>query len=379
MAKKSPRRHSDEFKQETVDLVLKQGYSVADAARAVGITPALLYKWKAKLTEQPILNDDEKAELLRLRKEIKQLRMEQEIFKKGQRLLCEAREVRYNFIQQNQRHYPIKTLCKVMKVSVSAYYALEPKRTNLVEVGLQIQIRALFNQHKQRIGSRTIKALLQQIGFQVGRYKVRSVMRKLGLVCQQRQAFKVTTKRNERHQVQFNLLNQNFQPLFANEVWAGDITYIKTSQGWRYLAVVMDLFSRRIVGWSMAERMKADLVIQALQQAHVLRQPQYGCVFHSDRGSQYTSRAFAKKASQLKMRLSMSDMGCCYDNAVVERFFGSLKYEGLGHTTSMNESVVKQEITQFIHYYNFKRPHTANNGMSPLEYENSQIKVSCAA
>ena len=142
-------------------------------------------------------------------------------------------------------------------------------------------------------------------------------MRKLGLVCQQRQAFKVTTKRNEKHQVQFNLLNQNFQPLFANEVWAGDITYIKTSQGWRYLAVVMDLFSRRIVGWSMAERMKADLVIQALQQAHALRQPQYGCVFHSDRGSQYTSRAFAKKASQLKMRLSMSDMGCCYDNAVV--------------------------------------------------------------
>ena len=113
-----------------------------------------------------------------------------------------------------------------MKVSVSAYYAFKPKRTNLVEVGLQIQIRALFNQHKQRIGSRTIKALLRQIGFQVGRYKVRSVMRKLGLVCLQRQAFKVTTKRNERHQVQFNLLNQNFQPLFANEVWAGDMVIL---------------------------------------------------------------------------------------------------------------------------------------------------------
>ena len=98
-------------------------------------------------------------------------------------------------------------------------------------------------------------------------------MRKLGLMCQQRQTFKVTTKHNEKHQVHPNLLNQNFQPLFANEVWAGDITYIKTSQGWRYLAMVMDLFSRRIVGWSLAERMKADLVIQALQQAHTLRQP----------------------------------------------------------------------------------------------------------
>ena len=266
-----------------------------------------------------------------------------------------------------------------MEVSVSAYYAFEPKKEDLASVGLRVQIKALFDHHKQRIGSRTIKALLQQAGFQVGRYKIRSLMRKLGLVCQQRQAFKVTTKHNEKHQVQPNLLNQNFQPLCANEVWAGDITYIKTNQGWRYLAVVMDLFSRRIVGWSMAERMKADLVIQALQQAHVLRQPQYGCVFHSDRGSQYTSRAFSKKAHQLKVRLSMSDVGCCYDNAVVERFFGSLKHEGLGHTATMNENVVKQEITQFIHYYNFKRPHTANNGMSPLEYENSQIKVSCAA
>ena len=266
-----------------------------------------------------------------------------------------------------------------MEVSVSAYYAFEPKKEDLASVGLRVQIKALFDHHKQRIGSRTIKALLQQAGFQVGRYKIRSLMRKLGLVCQQRQAFKVTTKHNEKHQVQPNLLNQNFQPLFANEVWAGDITYIKTNQGWRYLAVVMDLFSRRIVGWNMAERMKADLAIQALQQAHVLRQPQYGCVFHSDRGSQYTSRAFAKKARQLKMRLSMSDVGCCYDNAVVERFFGSLKHEGLGHTATMNENAVKQEITQFIHYYNFKRPHTANNGMSPLEYENSQIKVSCAA
>ena len=143
--------------------------------------------------------------------------------------------------------------------------------------------------------------------------------------------------------------------------------------------MVMDLFSRRIVGWSMAERMKADLVIEALQQAHTLRQPQYGCVFHCNRGSQYTSRSFAKKASQLKMHLSMSDVGCCYDNEVVERFFGSLKHEGLGHTARMNELAVKQEIMQFIRYYNFKRPHTANNGMSPLMYENSQIKVSCVA
>ena len=113
-----------------------------------------------------------------------------------------------------------------MKVSASAYYAFEPKRPNLAEVGLQIQIKTLFNQHKQRIGSRTIKALLQQAGIQVGRYKIRSVMRQLGLICQQRQAFKVTTKHNEKHLVQPNLLNQNFQPLFANEVWAGDMVIL---------------------------------------------------------------------------------------------------------------------------------------------------------
>ena len=267
-----------------------------------------------------------------------------------------------------------------MKVSASAYYAYhQPKQENLAMLGLKVQVKALFEKHKQRIGSRTIKTLLNQSGYEVGRYKIRSVMRKLELVCQQRRAFKVTTKKNGKHQVQPNLLNQNFQPLFANEIWAGDITYIKTNEGWRYLAVVMDLFSRRIVGWSMSERIKTDLVIKALQQAYVLRQPQYGCVFHCDQGSQYTSKAFAKKAAKLKMRLSMSDVGCCYDNAVVERFFGTLKHEGLGHTLAMNEDEVKQAITHFIHYYNLKRPHSANAGMSPFMYENSQIKVSCAA
>ena len=128
----------------------------------------------------------------------------------------------------------------------------------------------------------------------------------------------------------------------------------------------MDLFSRRIVGWSMSERMKTDLIVQALQKAHALRKPQYGCVFHSDRGSQYTSHAFAQQILKLKMRSSMSDVGYCYDNAVAERFFGSLKHEWLDVTSGVDPAQVEQEITSFIRYYNLKRPHVANNGMSPF-------------
>ena len=127
-----------------------------------------------------------------------------------------------------------------MKISASAYYAYHPKQEDLALIGLKVHIKALFDKYKQRIGSRTIKSLLNQAAYEVGRYKIRSIMRKLELVCQQRRAFKVTTKKNDKHQIQPNLLNQNFQPLFANEVWSGDITYIKTNQGWRYVAVVKE-------------------------------------------------------------------------------------------------------------------------------------------
>lgn len=141
----------------------------------------------------------------------------------------------------------------------------------------------------------------------------------------------------------------------------------------------MDLYSRRILSWKLNDGMKSQLVIDVLHQAYGIRQPQYGCIFHSDRGSQYASEVFQKKVKDLQMRSSMGDVGCCYDNAVVERFFGSLKHEGLGSTRILNEQQLHDKIADYIRYYNMNRAHSANQGMSPFEYENSHYNVSCFA
>ncbi len=151
-------------------------------------------------------------------------------------------------------------------------------------------------------------------------YGVQKLMAQLGLVVTQRIAYKVTTKRKHSDAVADNLLNQNFNPHAPNEVWAGDVIYLKTGEGWMYLAIVMELYSRRIVGWHIDKRMTADLVSKALMKAYNLRQPEKGLVFHSDRGAQYTSKRYRRLLASYGIRASMGDVGACWDNAVVERF-----------------------------------------------------------
>lgn len=269
-------------------------------------------------------------------------------------------------------------LCRVMKVSLSAYYAAKQKTFNVIDIchfHLTAIIKSLFTKHNKRIGSRQMMALLKTEGFKIGRYLVRKLMKALNLYCLQHKT-KPTSKKGKSDREKVNLLNQCFDPLFANEVWAGDITYLKTIHGWRYLAIVMDLYSRRVIAWKLSNHMHSSLVVDVLQQAYVLRRPQYGCIFHSDQGSQYTCDDFQNKVVQLNMRSSLSDVGCCYDNAVVERFFGSLKHEWLGSTKMMREEQLQAKISKYMHYYNMGRPHSRNNGMSPFAFENSQIKVS---
>lgn len=210
---------------------------------------------------------------------------------------------------------------------------------------------------------------LREEGFAVGRYRVRNLMKKLGLVVRQRVAYKVTTRRKYSDAVADNLLNQNFNPVGPNQVWAGDVTYLKTGEGWMYLAVVMDLYSRRIVGWHMDKRMTTSLVSRALISAYNVRQPPKGLVFHSDRGSQYTSKRFRKLLEGFAMRASMGDVGACWDNAVVERFFGSLKHDWLLKIPQPTREHMKQDVASYMRYYNTERLHSANDDLSPLKYE----------
>ncbi|WP_286245490.1 IS3 family transposase [Pseudoalteromonas sp. MM1] len=382
MTRRKNKSYTTEFKQEAVALVTEQGYSVSEAAASLGVTTKLIYNWKAKFEEQQTgnsLNEDERAELKRLRKENKDLKMEKEILKKPQRLLCERNEVKYQFIKENSQAFRVIKLCSAMKVSRSSYYAWLARPAKLItakELHLYRRAKVLFRRSRESLGYRELCKNLRKEGFKITRYKTRKLMEKLNLVVKQRVAYKVTTKRKHSDAVADNLLNQNFNPVAPNQIWAGDVTYLKTGEGWMYLAVVMDLYSRRIVGWHIDKRMTTGLVMKAMIRAYNLRKPTKGLVFHSDRGSQYTSKRYRNLLKQFGMRASMGDVGACWDNAVVERFFGSLKHDWLLKVAQPTRKHMKNDVTEYMKYYNLERLHSANNDQSPVRYENSLRKVS---
>jgi len=266
-----------------------------------------------------------------------------------------------------------------MRVSTSAYYAWKKRPEQLISADilhLHRRMKELFKQSRDSLGSRKMMKKLRKEGIEIGRYKVRNLMKKLNLKVTQRITYKVTTKRKHGDKVADNLLNQNFNPVAPNQVWAGDITYLKTGEGWMYLAIVMDLFSRRIVGWAISKRMTTDLICKAMIMAYNLRQPPKGLVFHSDRGSQYTSKRYRKLLGDYGVRASMGDVGTCYDNAVVERFFGSLKHDWIFKIAQPTREHMKKDVAAYMRYYNLERLHTKNGDQSPINYENSLKKVS---
>ena len=266
-----------------------------------------------------------------------------------------------------------------MQVSHAAYYDWLKRPAQVItanELHLYRRMKQLFSASRGSLGSREMVKKLRKEGFKIGRYRVRTLMKRLKLKVIQRQAYKVTTQRKHSHQVADNLINQDFNPDNSNQVWAGDVTYLRTHEGWMYLAIVMDLYSRKIIGWAMSKRMTVDLVERAMQMAITLRKPDERLIFHSDRGSQYTSKRFGRLLKKHRIQASMSGVGACWDNAVVERFFGSLKNEWLLKAYHLTRQTMKKDVEQYIRYYNHERLHSANDDVSPVEFEMSQSKVS---
>ena len=238
-----------------------------------------------------------------------------------------------------------------MRVGTSAYYAWKKRPARLISaeaLHLYRRMKALFKQSRASLGRREMKKKLREAGFTIGCYKVRKLMKTLKLIVKQRIAYKVTTQRNHREAVADNRLNQNFNPVAANEVWAGDITDLKTDEGWMYLAIVMELYSRRIVGWYASKRMTTDLICKAMIMAYNLRQPPKGLVFHRDRGSQYTSKRYRKLLKACGIRSSMGDVGACWDNAVVARFFGGLKHDGLFKIAQPTREYRRKDVAAYM-------------------------------
>lgn len=233
------------------------------------------------------------------------------------------------------------------------------------------QINIIHRQSRETYGSPRIYEDLKGKGILCSKNRVARLMKKYGIAAKRKRRFVVTTNSKHNLPVAENKLNQEFTTSRPNEKWVTDITYIWTKEGWLYLAVVLDLFSRKVVGWSMNSNMEKDLVMKALQMALQARKPEEGLLHHSDRGSQYACKDYQKLLTANKMHCSMSRKGNCYDNAVMESFFATLKQELVYHRQYQNQNEAKQDIFEYIEiWYNRKRRHSTLGYQSPEQYEN---------
>jgi transposase InsO family protein len=276
------------------------------------------------------------------------------------------------------QQYPIKDLCQVLCVPRSSYYAWRrrpPSRRALHNQLMREKLSTLFISHRQVYGSPRLTVCLQRLGIPCSRNRVARQMRALQLKARQKRAFKPkTTDSHHPHPIAPNLLGAAPKPQSPNRVWVSDITYIFTAQGWLYLAAVMDLYSRRIVGWASSPSLETSLVKEALQQALLQRRPPPGLLHHSDRGVQYASRAFRTLLRSCKMRPSMSRSGNCYDNAAMESFWSTLKTESLHQKNFQTHHQARLALFDYIEtFYNPKRLHSALGYQSPVDFELNPI------
>ena len=244
--------------------------------------------------------------------------------------------MKYAWIEARQaaKEFPVDVMCEVLEVNRSGYYAYKnspPTARETEDERLLALVVKSFNDSNHNYGTARIQADLRDLGEKVSRRRIKRLMKQAGLVCKTMKKFKATTNSKHNETISPNLLNRNFKVDEPNRVWVGDITYIWTDMGWLYLATVIDLFSRKVVGWSMSDRMKTSLVNEAMQMAIWQRKPPKGLIWHTDRGSQYASKEHRALLKTHRIQQSMSRKGDCWDNAVAESFFHTLKTELLFH------------------------------------------------
>lgn len=266
----------------------------------------------------------------------------------------------------------MELVCSVFDIAPSCFYDyLSRKRlVNAQRLHQRSEVNRLFTESRSSAGSRTLVSMLREQGEKIGRYRVRSLMKELGLICKQPGSHAYKTATVERPDIP-NRLARDFAPSIPNQSWCGDITYIWAGSRWCYLATVMDLYSRRVVGWALSNKPDAELAIKALDMAFEQRGRPNGLMFHSDQGCQYSSRAFRQRLWRYRITQSMSRRGNCWDNAPMERLFRSLKSEWVPATGYPSMVEAKKDISEYLmHYYNRQRPHQHNGGVAPVHAEN---------
>jgi putative transposase len=287
--------------------------------------------------------------------------------------------LKYAFIQRHRRVWPISVQCRVLRVSVAGYHehfarlASAAQRRHLSDDALLVYIKAIHAQTRGAYGWPRIWRELLGLGIRVGKERVQKLMQLHGIRAKGKRRFKVTTDSNHDLPIAANLLNRQFTVTQPDQAWVGDITYIATDEGWLFLAVVIDLFSRQVVGWSLRDDMTSSVVVDALRMAWFRRHPakDAGMMFHSDRGSQYASQDFRDELNEHGITASMSRRGNCWDNACSETLFGSLKVERLHGQRFVNRRQAKDEIIAWLLWYNRERLHSTLTYVSPMQFEDN--------
>ena len=281
--------------------------------------------------------------------------------------------MRFELIDAAKNEFPVQRLCKVLGVSPSGYFAWKERPASLRQrddMVLLAHVRAAFAVSNRTYGSPRMVHELRDNGLAIGRRRVARLMRENGMKARQKRRFKRTTDSLHAFPVAPNLLDQDFTATGPNQKWGADISYVWTREGWLYLAVVIDLFARRVVGWATSDRLHKELALSALRRAIVIRRPPAGLIHHADRGGQYCAIEYQAELRRHGILISMSGKGNCYDNAMVETFFKTLKSELVWRTVFQNRADATAAIGRYIDaFYNPVRRHSALDFKSPLQFE----------
>ncbi|WP_206755684.1 IS3 family transposase [Erwinia persicina] len=370
-------RFTPEFKEEAVRQITERGYSVAEVSDRLGVSAHSLYKWlraiKPDNSEQHAQDLLEaKSEILKLRAQLKRTEEERDILKKGRAVLCKGARLKYRFINEHRTVWGVMTMCRVLNVARAGFYAWLHNPVSARDKDNQrllTLIRDSYSLSGGVYGYRRVHGDLNEIGETCGKNRVGRIMQ-LNRIKAVR-GYKAPRRISGRPSVIApNRVQRQFTVVRANQVWVTDITYIRTWQGWLYLAVVIDLFARNVVGWSMKPTLSRELALDALMMAVWRRKPDGEVIVHSDQGRQYGSDDWQRFCRANNLAPSMSRRGNCWDNAVAESFFSSLKKERIRKRIYKTRDLARADIFDYIEvFYNRARRHSHLGGVSPEAFE----------
>ncbi|MEG1785902.1 MAG: IS3 family transposase [Citrobacter sp.] len=374
-------RFTPEFKEEAVRQITERGYSVAEVSDRLGVSAHSLYKWlraiKPDNSEQHARDLLEaKSEILKLRAQLKRTEEERDILKKGRAVLCKGARLKYRFINEHRTVWGVMTMCRVLNVARAGFYAWLHNPVSARDKDNQrllMLIRDSYSLSGGVYGYRRVHGDLNEIGETCGKNRVGRIMQ-LNRIKAMR-GYKAPRRIAGRPSVVApNRVQRQFTVVRANQVWVTDITYIRTWQGWLYLAVVIDLFARNVAGWSMKPTLSRELALDALMMAVWRRKPDGEVIVHSDQGSQYGSDDWQRFCRANNLAPSMSRRGNCWDNAVAESFFSSLKKERIRKRIYKTRDLARADIFDYIEvFYNRARRHSHLGGVSPEAFEQASL------